>query len=1601
MAAMHDGRSAAGAASPSDDLGAAIDLPAEELAARAARALARAAGGDHGAAEDLDRAVAGAILAHPDPDGVLAGIAPDDLAALVDRWSDRLDATTEPDEAVRSGAWDALDLIRRRPVLRAVAAAGREEVERWAGRILRAIEVSHLTVGPLFRQRAENYGSKTLFHLPASHGSRAMSWRQASARIEGIARGLFALDPEGPGPVALLSENRPEMALVDLACLGSGLFVVMIPGNSTEADVGYILRHGNVRTVLASGAAQLRKVTAVRDGCPALRHVVAFDAAPDLPKGVATLDRVVAGGTSVAPEEIRRAGLRVRVGDPATVMYTSGTTGTPKGILFSHRNIVFKRFCRALAIPEIGEDDVFLCYLPLFHTFGRWLEMLGAVFWGATYCFLDNPSLEALVAGMRRHRPTVFISVPKKWIQLYEASEQIADPLEASDEAIADAVREVTGGRLRWGLSAAGHLNSEVFRFFQRQGVELMSGFGMTEATGGITMTPPGEYDDDSLGVALPGIEIRLADDGELLIRGPYVMEGYLDPPDGQSPFDGDGWFATGDLMEMSRNGAIRLVDRKKEIYKNIKGETIAPQRVENLFRDFDSVQRVFLVGDHREYNTLLVHPDYACTTPNLAAMSEDEVEAHFRSLVVGVNQFLAPYERIVDFAVIDRDLDPERGELTPKGTPRRRTVERNFEDVVRQLYRRSHVHPGGIDLIVPNWLFQALGLTARDLQVTRDAIRLPGGVAPLEVERLAEDRARIGSCVYRHRPGSLNIGSLLTSPPLWLGNAALVEWVGLDLAPRRRLGRNPEEFEWVGHVDGFEPAPGCRTTVKSAAQREDWTLDDVHRAACVLASSDAAAAVGAIRLLERVVAREEGPLAEAARLVLARAAAAPSRKVRRQAFHVLVQHERDARFAATLRRFLDRPDVLLDEDTRRDVAEISLSDAKVAAFVDATRTLCADPAPDAERIAEVSSLLRFVARYGINHPSTVPGLRGFLTRMGRFAPVEAVRAEAREARDELVRGFRRWLGPNSRIAVDPETGREYRWDDVLAFEDAVPEDDRRRIASAISTTAMLREAIFLFNGGASVRLSDVPPRGVWIRPLGSAHGKNVHRVTVQTRFQGAYDMAVNVGQGLAREQALDECEWLIVCSGDGDRPPLVEALGGYWDQQDLWTEEFIPGETLERAVRRLARRSDAGERLPQIWPFFAWTALAAFVDFWDRTGRALEIGEPGPANVVAPGEDYQTGARLVSVSQRVPHLGVASMMRRLRGYFVDLVETEHPSIAGTVDWSLLFHALLEVTGEAAGLALLREAIPAAIGPDGLDRAMADYVERVEVRGFVPLRAHFAIERYLRWASLTPDATPQARARTVQELYDTYGLARLHGGYPEIRVRFFRDTVFSDAQDALAAGLDDLIAALRRRTTSADEIIDAVADLRSRLTLASDEDYFLARLSFPHLRPEDAAAFVDHDFGGRHHSEMMVVLEDRDGNPFRVRHALNPREVGRLHRLFLASNLDVRFRMEHQYLVAINDRSQVIGGVYYEIEEAGQNAHLEKIAVAEPYRRKGVADALMHELFARLRAAGVRTVTTGFFRPEYFYGYGFTIEKRYAGLVKALDAAESPGRTTG
>jgi len=1558
-------------------------MPAIDAANALVDALTAAAAESEAQLQSLDHAVA-AMVADTRRGGKLVEHIPlVTLENLARRTADRLpDIHPAPESLDRDSAWNILELARRVELRRRIVAEG--AVDIWSDCILRLINGSDFTFARLFVQRAAGSGARPLFIVPGPDGKRTVTWNQVAGRVDLIARSLISLVSETDNrPVAILSENRLEMAILDLACLAGGITNVMIPATATETDVDFILRHADVGTVVVSTQDQLTKVAGCRS--ERLQHVIALDPGAR-GRDVLTWDHLIERSNDIPVAQLAERRDRLCADDLATVMYTSGTTGVPKGIQFSHRNIVFKRFARALALPEIGENDRFLAYLPLFHTFGRFLEMTGCVFWGATYCFAESPAIGTLARHMRDLSPTVLISIPLKWMQLYELVRQEVDPETASDEAIQKVVNRITGGALRWGLSAAGYLEPEIFQFLQRYGIELMSGFGMTEATGGITMTPPGRYTPDSLGCALPGIEIKLASDGELLIRGPYVMIGYLDPRDGAPSFDSDGWLHTGDLMEMDAEGFVRIVDRKKEIYKNSQGQTIAPQKVENLFRDFESVAKVFLVGDHRPFNTALIRPNFDFEELDLSALSPGDLKDHFRSLVVSANTFLSPFERIVDFAVIERDFELDRGELTPKGTYRRKTIERSFSEIISRLYRRTTVRVGEAEITIPNWLFQALGITAQDVSFHGDHLHLASFSTELEVKRVGDGKTRVGDSVYQHAERALDLGYLLSTPQLWLGNERLVKFAPLTPAQRSWRRRSRRAVDWMRRVEPYEVVEDDRTEVTDHISRGTCDIVGLHRAALLLWSDDSADALLAMRLIELLLDAEDTDLAEAARAVLRRTAFAASPEVIRRGFQVLALAEHDSRYAAMISTFLDASPTLLDAETNAVLAERVLTLAQLEAFV-----VAADRrASTQSEIGNVAAILCFLSDYGIAHPVSFRRIRAFLTRLARTADAVDVRMVAQRERDRLTQGFRMWLGAISQVAVDPETGREYRWEDVVVFADDVDSESRRRILSALRSSQVLLEAIFLFFRSATVRLSDILPGGVWIRRLGADHGKSVHRIAVKTRLRDQYDLAINLNHTLSDDEVTEEIDWLVICGEERGRGQLVEDFGGYWPAAGMWTEEFIPGETLDRAIAKIARRPRNEDRLTVLWPFAAWSAIVAFVGLWERTGRRHIIAEPGPSNVVVPMHDYHMGARLVSISNRRPFPGVRELLTTLYTSLVTPIEADHPQLRGLAGWDVALSGLLEVVGEATGLEMLDEMTADGDLEPELAAALPPFLGSVARRGFLPRRLFFAGKRYRRWARLNPEATAKARAQTLHEIYETYGLAILRKTYPESRVRFFAETVFREAPQSLLDGLNDIISQLRTASLPRDELAFAIADLRAHLDVDHDWDYYLARLSYPYLRPEDEAEYVAAAAGGSQQSEMVVTLEDGDGYPYRIRHALNPKEVGRLHRLFLAARLNVRFRSEHRFLVAVNDRSHLIGGLFYEVRPDAQSAHLDKVVVAEHHNGKGIGGALINELCNRLRTAGMRSLTTGFFRPEFFYRHGFTVERRYAGLVRPL-----------
>jgi long-chain acyl-CoA synthetase len=1516
----------------------------------------------------------------------LGVVQPADLPHLAGLVKTLLGRTYDPEsrEPARRALFKLLDTVRRRFFTEGLQA---EQVADWARLLLPVIERADYTLGEVLRSREETDPRALLLRVLGADGGE-LTVAEVARRTRSVARGLFALMRDEPdGKVAILSENSLEAALCDLACLTNGIVNFPLPANAVPEQVVYMLRHSGSRVLVVSGEEQVSKVLPALSGLPALHDIVVVSRTCAERHGLLSFEQMVGQGGGAFDDVLRvTRAAEVSSRDLATVMYTSGTTGRPKGIAFSQLNLVSKRLCRSFALRNVGEGDVFLCYLPLFHTFGRWLEMTGCLWWGATYVFARSTSHASLLEDFRSVHPTVFISVPKKWIELHETAAQEGSSGDPGDTAAH--IKAVTGGRLRYGLSAAGYLDPVVFKAFHEAGIELCSGYGMTEATGGITMTPPGEYVEHSIGMPLPGIECTRADDGELLIRGPYVSPGYYGPAGVESASDPAGWFGTGDLVSLDPEGHFRIVGRKKEIYKNRAGQTIAPQRVENLFRDFDAVAQSFLVGDHHEYNTLLIWPNYA-GQPALRTLSPAELNELLSSLVASANRFLAPFERVVAFQVLPRALDQEHGELTHKSTFKRDVVEKNWREIIEKMYVQKHLAlvVDSMYLRIPNWVLREMGVLRQEVDLRDGLLHAGNRSMRVGADPSAPGSLRLGDLAYTLQGSVLDLGVLLAQPALWLGNEGLVTFLGEEafqslVSKRRRAGSDI-------HLDPRvwpPPTPWRLARLLESLDSAEVTFRTLQ-AAGELLRAERPEARQALSHLRSGLASGRSEHAGLCRALLRRAADAPDEEIRRNAFRALLPDEEPDQTIPTLRLFLDRlgPMALRDEDLAS-MGERGLSDPQVDVLLD---SLSADAALDGTRNTSDRRLLvgtmRLLSAHAIAHPRWFAQVRVPLARLSLHDD-EEMAARAGEELDRLRRGFANWIGPNLRLAIDPATGTEYGWKDVVAFEHGISERARELLLRAIIDTTLMRASVFLFGRGVLLSLADVPPGGATVTQLGTGHGKSVYRLSIHTRARDIFDVAINLVSAMHPAELREEISWLLAA---GAPPPLVEGFGGYYPEYGIFTEEYIAGDHVARQVERLERRGET-KRLRALWPFLAWSAASAHVAFWDRTGRRLALREPSPEAFIVPSHDYHAGTRIVSISDRSSCVSLDEIFDRFQTFFLNRVEASRPELHGEVTESILYSAVVE----ALGLNRARALLELAAKVDRRGPAVVTYLETIRDSGYTPLRVHFAARRYGRWLEVNPAATVEAKGKMLGELWGTYRLAEVEQIWPDTRIRFFRRTVFAGGRPELGAALDRIMHRARNFAVGELDLGEQVAVNRTALRPSAEEDYFLARMTYRYLAPGDDVQLISLPSGDKQVTEVVMGLRDDQGNRYWVRGPASPREVARLLQLFHEANMTVTFTADHEFLLAFDAKETVLGGAYYRWV-GPDRAHMEKVVVARKHRGLGVSDGLMHEFLRRLRAQGAKSVETGYFQPEYLSRYGFRTDPSSGGLMADLAEGEA------
>jgi long-chain acyl-CoA synthetase len=595
----------------------------------------------------------------------------------------------------------------------------------------------HLTLADLPFRLAERYPKSACICRCREDGLQEFSSQQFYEHVRDLSLAFSARGLAPGDRVAVISESRPEWGIADLASITAGGVTVPIYPTQSADQVHFILCQAGVKFAAVSSPAQVEKIARVRQQLPALQAIILMDGEASIDGfPVLKFTDLVAEGRAIvaadpqAEQRYRQASEAVDRHSLATIVYTSGTTGEPKGVMLTHANIMSNVLASDIVCPTTSADTA-LSFLPMSHVFER-MAFYRYLYDGVTVVFAE--SLTTVARDLERVKPTIMTGVPRVYEKFHAAIQeklrassalqvrifrwalgvgmarskaefgrQTPSPWVRLQHALADRlvfrkIRARVGGRIRYLISGSAPLSLSIGEFFHAIGLRIIEGYGLTETSPVLTSNPLDGVRFGTVGKPMPGIEIRIAPDGEILARGPNVMIGYYKRPDLTAEVIKDGWFHTGDIGEIDQDGYLTITDRKKDLIVTSGGKKIAPQPLENQLKADLLVAEAVIVGEQRKFPAALIVPDFAALEAqvrrmNLGALARAELVKHpevlalYQALLDALNEKLAQFERVKRFALLPTEFTMERGELTPTMKVRRQVVEERWRDLIEGLY--------------------------------------------------------------------------------------------------------------------------------------------------------------------------------------------------------------------------------------------------------------------------------------------------------------------------------------------------------------------------------------------------------------------------------------------------------------------------------------------------------------------------------------------------------------------------------------------------------------------------------------------------------------------------------------------------------------------------------------------------------------------------------------------------------------------------------------------------------------------------------------------------------------------------------------------------
>ncbi|HED09033.1 MAG TPA: long-chain fatty acid--CoA ligase [Ignavibacteria bacterium] len=599
------------------------------------------------------------------------------------------------------------------------------------------------TIPELFNFLTTEYGPKSngfVMKYKVDGKYTGITYEEFREETETFSLGLASLGFKKDEKIAIISENRPEWIYSDMAILALGGLDVPLYPSLTAHSIEFILNNSDSKGIIVSNKFQLNKILKIRDKCKSLEFIIVFNEIDDMEddSSIFTFKQIQEKGKAYRIEHPTLFADSIPLADEddlCTIIYTSGTTGEPKGVMLTHKNILSNSKA-ALEVLPITDEDVWLSYLPLSHIFERMTAYYAGFASGGTMCFAE--SIEKIATNLVEVRPTLMTTVPRLfermyariikrvesqpkkkqkifyWAvnvnkQYYDLKKQEKSSLilnakhKLAEKLVCEKLRALTGGRLRFFVSGGAALPRELAEFFEAIGILIIEGYGLTESSPVIAANKPDDYQFGCVGKIMPNLEVKIAYDGEILVKGPSIMKGYYKNKKETDKVLKDGWLYTGDIGVFDARGFLVITDRKKHLFKTSGGKYIAPTPIENLFSTSKYIDQFVVIGDRRMFLSALIVPDYEAIkeyadTNNIKYQDEKELIANdeiYKLIEKDMTKFqkqLANYERVRKFVLLDKPFTIESGEITPSLKVKRKVLEQRYEKLIDSMYAAHKV---------------------------------------------------------------------------------------------------------------------------------------------------------------------------------------------------------------------------------------------------------------------------------------------------------------------------------------------------------------------------------------------------------------------------------------------------------------------------------------------------------------------------------------------------------------------------------------------------------------------------------------------------------------------------------------------------------------------------------------------------------------------------------------------------------------------------------------------------------------------------------------------------------------------------------------------